>query len=121
MGLPQVIAIGFGGVLFTANIILKIAGQRRIGAMPGLKSKGTLVTEGVYGYVRHPLYLSNILMALGMALLLNSLYGLLFSIYYSIGFCLIIYFEEKGLIASYGDQYRAYQQRVRWRMIPYIY
>ncbi|MGD8386069.1 MAG: isoprenylcysteine carboxylmethyltransferase family protein [Desulfobacteraceae bacterium] len=118
IGLPLWMAAVAGGAVFAANVVIKIMSQKKIGAVPALKQKGTLVTDGIYRVVRHPLYMSNGMLALGMALLMNSLYALLFSIPYSLGFLLIIHFEERMLIEQYGEEYRAYQRRVPWRMIP---
>jgi protein-S-isoprenylcysteine O-methyltransferase Ste14 len=121
IGLPRAAGPIVGGLLFAANIVIKVAGQRRIGAMPALKAGGALVTDGVYGRVRHPLYLSNILMALGMALLADSRYALFFSIYYAAGFVLIIHFEERELIDRCGETYRHYRRKVPQRLIPKVY
>jgi protein-S-isoprenylcysteine O-methyltransferase Ste14 len=115
------VAVIVGGVLFAANIAIKIISQRKIGAVPALKDKGLLVTDGIYGRVRHPLYMSNILMALGMALLMNSLVAFGFTIFYFFGFGAIIYFEEIGLVEQYGEQYTAYRQQVPWKMVPMVF
>ncbi len=120
-GLPQPAAWIAGGLLFAANIAVKIAGQKKIGALPALKTRATLVTGGIYGRVRHPLYMSNILMALGMALICDSRYGLYFCIYYFVGFCLMVHFEEKGLVEDYGESYRKYRRKVPWRMFPFVF
>jgi protein-S-isoprenylcysteine O-methyltransferase Ste14 len=29
--------------------------------------------------------------------------------------------EEEFLVREFGDRYRAYQQRTRWRLLPFIY
>jgi protein-S-isoprenylcysteine O-methyltransferase Ste14 len=120
MGMPSVVAISLGGVLFAANVIIKVLSQRKIGAMPSLKDKETLITDGIYRVVRHPLYMSNGLLALGMALLMKSVYALLFSLPYFLSFLLIIHFEEEVLLEQYGDQYLAYKRQVPWRMIPKV-
>jgi protein-S-isoprenylcysteine O-methyltransferase Ste14 len=30
-------------------------------------------------------------------------------------------FEERSLVATYGDKYAAYQKQMRWRLIPYVW
>jgi protein-S-isoprenylcysteine O-methyltransferase Ste14 len=120
MGIPSVVAISLGGVLFAANVIIKVLSQRKIGAMPALKAKGMLVTDGIYKVVRHPLYMSNGLLAMGMALMAQSLYALLFSVPYFLSFLLIIHFEEEVLLEQYGDQYLAYKRQVPWRLVPKV-
>jgi protein-S-isoprenylcysteine O-methyltransferase Ste14 len=120
IGLPFWASLITGGIVFAANVVIKIMSQKKIGAVPALKQKGTLITNGIYRVVRHPLYMSNGMLALGMALLMNSLYALIFFIPYFLGFLLIIHFEEKMLIEQYGEAYRAYQRQVPWRMIPKV-
>jgi protein-S-isoprenylcysteine O-methyltransferase Ste14 len=121
IGLPLPLALGLGGLIFALNVWVKIAGQRKIGKVPGLKAKGTLVTDGIYARVRHPLYFSNGLMALGLALMLDSFYALVFVIPYCIGFMAIIHFEEIELIDQYGDAYRAYRKQVPRRFFPKLF
>jgi protein-S-isoprenylcysteine O-methyltransferase Ste14 len=29
--------------------------------------------------------------------------------------------EERALVNTFGDEYRAYQRRIRWRIVPYVY
>ena len=95
--------------------------QKKIGTMPALKSKRKVITTGIYSVVRNPLYLSNALLAFGMAALFNSLYGFLFSILYTILYLPIIYFEEKDLSKKYGKKYEKYKRKVRWKMIPSVF
>ena len=103
------------------NFVVKIISQRQIGVSPALKSKGRLVTTGIYGVIRHPLYLSNGLLAIGMAILLKSMYAFLFSIAYTFLYLPIIYFEEKDLLAKYGTEYKKYKRKVPWKMIPKLF
>jgi len=121
MEIPIQIALIGGGIPLVINFIIKISAQRQIGATPALKKKGKLVATGVYGTVRHPLYLSNGLLAVGMALLFRSLYAFLFSIPYFLSHLPIIYFEERDLLEKYGEEYQKYRKRVPSRLIPKIF
>ncbi len=120
IGMPWTLSVGLGGVIFGANIIIKVMSQKRIGVVPAIKATGGLVTQGIYSVVRHPLYMSNGLMALGLALIMDSLTALVFSVPYFLAFLIIIYFEETVLMDQYGQEYLAYKQKVPWRMIPGI-
>jgi protein-S-isoprenylcysteine O-methyltransferase Ste14 len=88
----------------------------------GLKeeTKPQLVQIGMYRYVRHPLYFATIVLILGLFFLFPTqkmLLTLLVSyIYIGIGHRL----EERKLIGIFGEEYRAYQRRVK-ALIPYIY
>ena len=115
------IALIMGIALLLINFLIKILAQRQIGALPGLKRKGKLITTGIYGIVRNPLYMSNGLLAIGMAVLLKSMYALIFSIPYSLSYLLIIYFEEKDLMKKYGKEYQEYMKKVPYRIIPKVF
>jgi protein-S-isoprenylcysteine O-methyltransferase Ste14 len=119
--IPTYIALTIGIFLLGMNFVIKILAQRQIGPFPALKSKAKLVTTGIYGTVRHPLYMSNGLLAIGMAILLKSMYALLFSIPYSLSYLLITYFEERDLLKKYGKDYQEYKKRVPYRIIPRIF
>ncbi|MCE7697366.1 MAG: isoprenylcysteine carboxyl methyltransferase, partial [Methanobacterium paludis] len=54
-----------------------------------------VVSTGVYGFVRHPMYLGGILLFLGAPLLLGSVYGLIVGIFLSLLFVARIMGEEK--------------------------
>ena len=120
IGIPSFISITLGIILVALNFVIKFLSQRKIGAIPGLKNKGNLVAGGIYGIVRHPLYMSNGLLALGLAILFNAMYAFVFSICYFFLFLPIIYFEEKDLIEKYGEEYLKYKRKVPWRMIPRV-
>ena len=79
-----------------------------------------VVSTGVYGFVRHPLYLGDVLLFLGAPLLLGSLYGFIIGLYLSILFVVRIMGEEKMLLEEL-EGYVAYTQRVKYRLIPYVW
>ncbi|MEM1111540.1 MAG: isoprenylcysteine carboxylmethyltransferase family protein [Pseudomonadota bacterium] len=86
-----------------------------------IKDDHRLVTEGIYGCVRHPIYTSYILLFLGYCLMLQSFWGLLLLT----ATCLVwfgkrIAIEEDMLEEEFGDEYRRYCQRSK-RLIPMVF
>lgn len=82
--------------------------------------KQTVVTSGVYGLVRHPMYLGAVAMTLGAPLLLGSRVGLALSPLIIAVFVARILGEER-LLADRLAGYDAYRERVRYRLIPGIW
>lgn len=79
-----------------------------------------VVSTGVYGFVRHPMYLGGILMFIGAPLLLGSFYGVLVGLALTILLMARIIGEEAMLIQKL-EGYREYAQHVRYRLIPFIW
>jgi protein-S-isoprenylcysteine O-methyltransferase Ste14 len=74
----------------------------------------TLVTSGLYRVTRNPMYLGMALMLLGGALVFGSLGALLpLPLFMVIIQRRFILGEERFLEATFGDEYRAYRERVR--------
>jgi len=82
--------------------------------------KQKLVSTGVYGCIRHPLYLGGILMFLGGPVLLGSIMGLLAGIILTLLFVGRIAREEKLLQKELGG-YETYKKKVKFRLIPFIW
>ena len=83
--------------------------------MPNSRAS-SLVTDGVYGLSRNPIYLGNTLVLLGMALGLRWTWLLLAlpAACYAVD-RLAVEREEQHLSANFGAQWDAYAQRVgRW-------
>ncbi len=78
----------------------------------------TLVTAGVYRYMRHPMYAAHWLWAIAQALLIeNWLAGLALLVTF-LPLCLIrIPREEEMMLENFGEQYRQYMNRTG-RLIP---
>ncbi len=72
--------------------------------------KTTLITNGAYGIVRHPLYASGMLILITKMEVnrLDLIAALLVSIYLIIG----AYIEERRLVSIFGDEYTRYRQEV---------
>lgn len=71
----------------------------------------TLVTSGPYRWVRHPLYTVGALFMLGMSALLGSWLIPILAAPAMAGLMLRTPDEEAGLVARFGDDYRAYMAR----------
>ena len=121
IAISSVVMVTLGIFFIGINFYLKIIAHREIGISPALKSKTNLITTGIYRIIRNPLYLSNVFLAIGMAVLFKSGYALLFSLVYFLFFWPIIYFEERDLLKKYGEEYKKYQKNTKWRMIPYLF
>jgi protein-S-isoprenylcysteine O-methyltransferase Ste14 len=83
--------------------------------------KKKLMTTGIYGMVRHPTYLGNILYPLGLSIMLRATWALLFCIFLILFHIVLISQEEKELEAEFGERYKEYKKKVRWRLIPYLF
>lgn len=73
-----------------------------------------LCTDGPFRFSRNPIYLGDWLIFVGVSLLLNTVWPLLFSplIWVLLRYGVIRH-EEAHLLAKFGDAYRQYQARVR--------
>ena len=79
-----------------------------------------LVSTGLYGVVRHPMYMSTLLLFFSMPLILGSLPSFLVMLLYLPIIAKRIRNEEEVLSAGLPG-YEAYKQKVRYRLIPGIW
>jgi protein-S-isoprenylcysteine O-methyltransferase Ste14 len=93
----------------------------RFSIFVALQPDHQLKTDGFYGFVRHPSYLGALLAMIGWALVFRSIGGLLLTIAMFLPIIARIWAEEDFLVREFGDQYRAYQQRTRWRLLPFVF
>ncbi len=79
-----------------------------------------VIDTGLYGVVRHPMYLATFLMFLSIPLLLGSFWGFVPFALYPIVIIVRLFYEEKLLtreLAGYAD----YMKRVKYRILPFIW
>ena len=79
-----------------------------------------VVDTGLYGIIRHPQYSASIVMFLAMPLILGSLISLVVFMFYPILIVLRIRNEEKVLTNELNG-YKEYKEKVKYRLIPFIY
>jgi len=79
-----------------------------------------VISTGLYAIVRHPMYAGATLLFIAGPLLLGSIVGL------ALGLVLIITIGaravgEEAMLKEELDGYRDYMQKVKWRMIPFVF
>ncbi len=79
-----------------------------------------VIDTGLYGIVRHPMYMSTLILFLAMPLVLGSLISFVVMLAYLPIIAKRIRNEEQVLEEGL-DGYREYKTRVRWKVIPFIW
>ena len=113
-----------GTTMFIISLVIRIRAHNTIDTnyfwALEIRERHALVKNGLYRYVRHPIYLGTILGAISIPVFTSSLYGFLISL---LSFPLFIYrisLEERMLIEEFGDEYLSYIENT-WSLIPYLY
>lgn len=79
-----------------------------------------VVDTGLYGIVRHPMYMATILLFLMMPVVLGSWYALIvFALYPAI--IIVRLKDEEDLLTRELPGYAEYQKKVKYRIIPFIW
>ena len=90
--------------------------SRSIEVMEGQK----VVSTVLYGIIRHPMYTATILMFLAMPLLMGSWWAFLVMVPYVVAIVTRIK-DEETLLTKELEGYLEYKEKVRWKLIPYIW
>jgi len=112
-----------GLLVITLGESIRIAGIRRAGGNTRTRKVGAkkLCTAGIYSYVRNPLYLGNVIIYIGFALMAGGpwvVYLMIIAlIYFIVQYGFIISLEEAKLTDLFGDEYREYKENVP-RLVP---
>jgi protein-S-isoprenylcysteine O-methyltransferase Ste14 len=85
-----------------------------------LQEDHELVTTGIYGVIRHPIYLRGLLLAVGLPLVFRSWLVVLLVPLVLRAVGVRIRQEEELLAGQFGEAYEAYCRRT-WRLLPYVY
>jgi len=114
-----------GTTVFVGSLILFHRTHRDLGrswsVTLALRDQHALVTQGVYEWVRHPMYSAFWLWAIAQALLMpNWIAGFAGIVGFGTLYFGRVGHEEKMMLDAFGDTYRAYMARTR-RIIPGIY
>lgn len=111
------------GVLIAGLYLLRRVGQpgqaRDDAELFAFEKTSTLVTVGIFRYIRHPMYSSLLLLAWGVFFKQPGLLGLLCAIAATLCLWLTARRDEAACLAYFGDDYRHYMQRSK-RFIPFV-
>ena len=108
------VAIGLGIAIFTVNQNSYAA------ANIAVEETQTVTSTGLYGIVRHPMYMGGLIMFAGIPLALDSCWGLAVLVPVVIAVVVRIADEEKLLNQELAG-YREYASKVHHRLVPYVW
>jgi protein-S-isoprenylcysteine O-methyltransferase Ste14 len=80
-----------------------------------------LIEKGLYSIIRHPAYLGQLIIFLGISMALSnwlSIIGMMLPVL--AGYLYRISSEEKFMLNQFGDEYSAYQKKTK-KLIPFIF
>ena len=84
------------------------------------ENTSTLVNSGIYKYIRHPMYCSLILLAIGTLFKNVTIIGLVLTILIIVFIVVTARIEEQENIKFFGSAYKAYMEKSKM-FFPYIY
>lgn len=124
--LPESDALRYTGLaLFITGIALRLWAYVYLGRFFSIFltiQKGhRLITDNIYGRVRHPSYTGLLVRALGWVLVFRSLFGLAAWSVLLVFIIRRIRHEENVLKSEFDQEWEEYGRRTRWRLVPGIY
>jgi protein-S-isoprenylcysteine O-methyltransferase Ste14 len=119
---PRFVLGGFhgmaGGILFTVGLIFGLGPCLNIRALNAAEKGMHLETGGFYRICRNPIYLGEIMLWLGWAVMFRSWIGIALTPLWWGGLLFLIAIEEEMLEREIGEPYMEYKTRIRGRIIP---
>ncbi len=85
-----------------------------------LQDDHKLVQRGIYGLIRHPIYLRMLLVGVSVPLIFRSWLWVPFLLIVVGIVTYRIHAEEKLLAEQFGEEFEVYRRRT-WRLIPYVF
>ena len=79
-----------------------------------------VIDTGLYGLVRHPMYMATLFLFLAMPLVLGSLISFLIMLAY-IPIIVKRLLNEERVLADGLEGYKEYMEKVKYRLIPYVW
>ena len=120
--LPLKVSIGASIVCFAAYLLYAevLRENAFLSRTVEIQEQQTVISTGLYGIVRHPMYSATLFLFLSMPLILGSLLSFLIFLTYPFLIAKRIRHEEQFLEKEL-EGYREYQTHVKYRLIPFIW
>jgi protein-S-isoprenylcysteine O-methyltransferase Ste14 len=80
----------------------------------------TVISTGLYAYVRHPMYAGALIMVIAMPIALGSWWGLFFLLF-TIPVLVWRLLDEERFLHKNLTGYTAYTEKMRYRLVPYVW
>eukprot|EP00470_Lotharella_oceanica_P002860 CAMPEP_0170166934 /NCGR_PEP_ID=MMETSP0040_2-20121228/473_1 /TAXON_ID=641309 /ORGANISM="Lotharella oceanica, Strain CCMP622" /LENGTH=180 /DNA_ID=CAMNT_0010404793 /DNA_START=215 /DNA_END=757 /DNA_ORIENTATION=- len=112
---PLARILGFGAMNLALAIIWAGVGSlgESLTPLPQPRKKAELTTDGMFKYMRHPLYTGLILGSFGLAIFTSSMSRGVFAVALTVLLYFKAVFEEEQLINKFGRQYLRYREKVK--------
>jgi protein-S-isoprenylcysteine O-methyltransferase Ste14 len=118
---PAVSLVGDVLVAVGLGVAMLVTVQNSYAAANINVEKGqTVVSTGLYRFVRHPMYVGTLIMMVGIPLALGSYWGLAVVVP-GLSALVIRILDEEKLLNRELTGYREYTQEVRYRLVPYVW
>ncbi|MBE0649611.1 MAG: isoprenylcysteine carboxylmethyltransferase family protein [Bacteroidales bacterium] len=101
-------------------LAIYVAGIHNVNIRPLPKEGGKLITYGPYYFIRHPMYLAQVVAFIPLVVTHYTPLRLAVILALTVALLLKMPYEEKGLIGQFGEDYKTYMSRTK-KVIPFIY
>jgi protein-S-isoprenylcysteine O-methyltransferase Ste14 len=119
----QTPVVVFGDVLVAVGlgVSMMVVNQNDYAAATvTVEAEQKVVSTGLYGLVRHPMYVGALIMMVGMPLALDSFWGLL-TIVPGVAALVFRVGDEEKMLRRELDGYDEYTQKVHYRLVPGVW
>jgi len=105
------------GLVFAQLVVIQ---NNYAAATITVEAEQKVVSTGLYGVVRHPMYVGALIMMAGTPLALDSYWGLV-AIIPGLAVLALRILDEENMLREELDGYREYLEKVHYRLVPYVW
>lgn len=119
---PKVVSIGFAVVFLLSYVIYAEVMRENayLSRTIEVQEGQTVVDTGLYGIVRHPMYSATVILFMSMPLVLGSLVSFVIFLTYPLIIAKRIKGEEEFLSKEL-EGYEEYKEKVKYRLLPFVW